>query len=150
MSMLLYRNKPLFVARNGRSLCRSGASLRLQPHLPSSASLRRPTPRGETMGGCSALDFRRGPERQILPRGAATSGSAAGTLVPGGGSVRRKLLPAHIYGKFRIIHRQKPWLAMMMLGAAFMGHAARRNIGSVERTITILAYRCPFARQNNG
>jgi hypothetical protein len=103
-----------------------------------------------TRAGYSAPDFRRGEHRQTSPHGAVTSGNVAAMAARRGGSVRRKLLSARIYGKSRIIRRRKLWLATMMLGAASMGRAARRNIGSVERTTTTLACRCPFARQNSG
>ncbi len=69
--------------------------------------------------------------------------------VPGGGSVRRRLLSARIYGKSKITGRRKLWLATMTLGAASMGRAARRCICSVEKTITTLACRFPFARPNS-
>ena len=105
---------------------------------------------GVTRAGYSAPDFRHGQRRQTSPHGAVTSGYAAVMAVRLGGSVRRKLLSARIYGKFRIIHRRKLWLATMMLGAASMGRAARQNICSVEKTITTLACRFPFARPNSG
>ena len=126
-----------------------GVTLPLQPLLPSSTSLRCRMPPGGTIAGCSALDFRRGQHRQTSPHGVATSGSAATMVVPRGGAVLRNLLSVRIYGKFRIIHRRKLWLATMMLGAASMGRAALPNIGSVERTITTLACRCPFARPSS-
>ena len=69
--------------------------------------------------------------------------------VPAGGSVRRKLLSARIYGKFRITPRRRPWLATMMLGAASMGRAAHQIICNVEKTITTLDCRSPFARPNS-
>jgi hypothetical protein len=81
--------------------------------------------------------------------GAVTSGNAAIMAVPRGGSVRRRLLSAHIYGKFRIIHRRKLWLATMMLGAASTDRPARRYIGNVEKTIITLACQFPFARPNS-
>jgi hypothetical protein len=98
---------------------------------------------------CSAPDFRRGQRRQTSPHGAITSDNAAAMAVPGGGSVRRKPLSARIYGKFRITRRRRRWLATTMLGAASMDRPARRYIGSVEKTITTLVYRFPFARPNS-
>jgi hypothetical protein len=105
---------------------------------------------GVTRAGYSAPDFLRGQRRQTSPHGAVTSGNAAAMAVRRGGSVRRKLLSARIYGKFRITRRRKLWLATMMLGAKSMGRAAPQYIGSVEKTITTLACRFPFARPNSG
>ena len=104
---------------------------------------------GVTRAGYSAPDFLRGQRRQTSPHGAVTSGYAAVMAVRLGGSVRRKLLSARIYGKFRITRRRRPSLATTMLGAASMGRAARRNICSVEKTITTLACRSPFAQPNS-
>ena len=104
---------------------------------------------GLTKAGYSAPDFRHGQHHQTSPRGAVTSGNAAVMAVPRGGSVRRRLLSARIYGKSRITHRRKLWRATTMLGAASMDRPARRYIGSVEKTITTLACRFPFARPNS-
>jgi hypothetical protein len=104
--------------------------------------------RGVTRG-YSAPDFRRGQHRQTFPRGVVMRGSAATMAVPRGGCVRRKLLSARIYGKCRIIHRRKLWLATMMLGAASTDRPARRYIGNVEKTIITLACQFPFARPNS-
>ena len=126
-----------------------GVTSRLQLPLPLSTSPRYPTLPGATRAGYSAPDFRHGQHHQTSPRGAVTSGNAAVVAVPRGGSVRRRLLSARIYGKSRITHRRKLWRATMMLGAESMGRAARRNICSVEKTITTLACRFPFARPNS-
>jgi hypothetical protein len=104
---------------------------------------------GVTRTGYSAPDFRRGQHRQTSLHGAVTSGNVAAMVVRRGGSVRRKLLSARIYGKFRITRRRRRWLATTMLGAASMDRPARRYIGSVEKTITTLVYRFPFARPNS-
>ena len=103
---------------------------------------------GVTRAGYSAPDFRRGQHRQTSLHGAVTSGNAAAMDVLRGGSARRKLSSARICGKFRILRRRKLWFATMMLGAESMGRAARRYIGSVEKTITTLACRFRFARPN--
>src|SRR5262249_945149 len=105
---------------------------------------------GVTRAGYSAPDFRRGQHRQTSLHGAVTSGNAAAMAVRPGGSVRRKLLLARIYGKFRITRRRRPSLATTTLGAASMDGPARRYIGNVEKTITTLACRFPFARPNSG
>jgi hypothetical protein len=104
---------------------------------------------GVTRAGYSAPDFLRGQRRQTSPHGAVTSGNAAAMAVRRGGSVRRKLLSARICGRFRITRRRRPWLTTMMLGAASMGRAAHQIICNVERTITTLACRSPFARPNS-
>ena len=106
-------------------------------------------PRAAT-AGYSAPGFRRGRHRQTSLHGAVTSGNAAAMAVLRGGSARRRLLSARIYGKFRIIHRRKLWLATMMLGAASMDRPARPYIGSAEKTIITLACQSPFARPNSG
>ena len=126
-----------------------GVTLRLQSPLRLSTSPRCPTLPRVTRGGCSAPDFRRGQHRQTSPHGVVMRGNVATMAVPRGGSVRRRLLSARIYGKFRIIHRRKHWLATMMLGAASMGRVAHQIICNVERTITTLACRCPFVRPNS-
>src|SRR6516164_4520700 len=104
---------------------------------------------GVTRAGYSAPDFHRGQHRQTSPRGAVTSGNAVVMAVPRGGSVHRRLLSARIYGKFRITRRRKLLLATMMLGAASMGRAAHQIICNVEKTITTLDCRSPFARPNS-
>ena len=101
-----------------------------------------------TTAAYSAPGFRRGQHRQTSLHGAVTSGNAAAMDVLRGGSARRKLSSARICGKFRILRRRKLWFATMMLGAESMGRAARRYIGSVEKTITTLACRFRFARPN--
>ena len=103
-----------------------------------------------TTAAYSAPGFRRGRHRQTFPHGAVMRGNAAAMAVPRDGSVCRRLLSARIYGKSRITHRRRLWLATMMLGAESMGRAARRNICSVEKTITTPACRFPFARPNSG
>jgi hypothetical protein len=107
-------------------------------------------PPGLTRAGYSAPDFRRGQHHQTSLHGAVTSGNVAAMVVRRGGSVRRKLLSARIYGKFRITRRRRPSLATTMLGAASMDRPARRYICSVEKTIITLACRSPFARPNSG
>ena len=127
-----------------------GVTSRLQSRLRLSTSLRSQMLPGVTRAGYSAPDFHRGQHRQTSPRGAVTSGNAVAMAVPRGGSVHRRLLSARIYGKFRIIHRRKLWLATMMLGAACMDRPARPYICSVEKTIITLACQSPFARPNSG
>ena len=127
-----------------------GVTSRLQSPLRLSTSPRYLMLPRVTTAAYSAPDFHRGQHRQTSPRGAVTSGNAVAMAVPRGGSVHRKLLSARIYGKSRITHRRRLWLATMMLGAESMGRAARRNICSVEKTITTLACRFPFARPNSG
>ena len=126
-----------------------GVTSRLQSPLCLSTSLRSQMLPGVTRAGYSAPDFPRGQHRQTSPRGAVTSGNAVAMAVRRGGSVHRRLLSARIYGKFRIIHRRKPSLATMMLGAVSMDRPARPYIGSVEKTIITPACRSRFARPNS-
>ena len=127
-----------------------GVTSRVRSPLRLSASPRCPMLPGVTRAGYSAPDFLRGQHRRTSPHGAVTSDNAGAMAVRRDGSARRKLLSALIYGKFRITRRQRPSLATTMLGAASMDQSARRYIGSVEKTITTLVCRFPFARPNSG